>query len=157
MNLLSLGAGVASFFGGAKVKLVIIAIAGTLIVSSALGLWLHIRGLKSTITDLTETNNTLVASNKILESNNAVLKQNNETLSSANSTNVETIRQLEEERKKAIDAVKALANANLRNKQTLDRLNAKIEQLLKDPNADGPIAPVLREVIREIQKERDKL
>ena len=157
MKLLSLGASAVSFFGGAKVKMVILAIAGTLIVSSALGLWLHIRGLKSTISDLTETNNTLVASNKILESNNAVLKQNNQTLESANSTNVATIRQLNEERQKAIDAVKALANANLRNKQTLDRLNSKIEELLKDPASDGPVAPVLREVIREIQKERDKL
>lgn len=157
MNLLSLGAGAASFFGGAKVKLIILAIAGTLIVSSALGLWLHIRGLKSTISDLTEQNNTLVASNKILESNNAVLKQNNQTLESANSMNVDTIKQLNMERQKAVDAVKALANANLRNKQTLDNLNAKIEQLLKDPNSDGPVAPVLREVIREIQKERDKL
>lgn len=157
MNLLSLSAGAASFFSGARVKLIILAVAGTLIVSSALGLWLYVRGLKSTISDLTEQNSTLVASNKILESNNAVLKQNNQTLELANETNVNTIKQLNAERQKAVDAVKALANANLRNKQTLDNLNAKIEQLLKDPNSDGPVAPVLREVIREIQKEREKL
>jgi uncharacterized membrane protein len=157
MNFFSLGTSAVSSFIENKIKFISVVIVGTIIITAAIGFWLYVRELKSTIHDLTETNNSLVAANKILESNNAVLQKNNKDLETANSTNVATIRKLNEERQKAIDAVKALANTNLNNKQTLDRLNAKIEELLKDPKSDGPVAPVLREVIREIQKERDKL
>lgn len=106
---------------------------------------------------LEKEKNKLVVDNKILEENNEVFRENMKKLATANFTNWTTAKALIDERAKAADTIANLAAANRRTKESLDRISKTIEDVLKDPNNDGPIAPVLREVIREIQKERAKL
>ena len=115
---------------------------------------IEISSLKKDIVTLTEKNNNLDVDNKILKENNTSLKDGLKKLAVANETNYNTAKQLLEERNKSVTAINNLAIANRISNQKLDRLNTKIEDMLKDPKNDGPVAPVLREVIREIQKER---
>ena len=117
---------------------------------------LEIRGLKTTVSALTEEKNALTVDNRILKENNETLKDGLKKLALANQTNYNTAKQLQEERAKATTAIANLAAANRRSGESLDRLNRRLEEMLKDPNNDGPVAPVLREVIREIQKERGR-
>jgi len=115
---------------------------------------IEINSLNSQIAELTDKNVGLTVDNTILRENAKVLRDNINTLALANETNYNTARHLLEERGKATQAIANLAAVNRRSAQSLERLNLKIEEMLKDPAADGPVAPVLREIIREIQKER---
>ena len=115
---------------------------------------IDINAKKREIATLTEERNQLTVDNRILKENNTALKDGLKKLAVANQTNYDTAKQLLAERAKAAQAIANLAVANRRNGESLTRLNVKIEEMLKDPKNDGPVAPVLREVIREIQKER---
>jgi DNA repair exonuclease SbcCD ATPase subunit len=132
---------------------------GLLIVVIAAGAYIgiqkvHIASLEKRITRLTEESNALKVDNAILKENNETLKDGLKKLASANLTNYNTAKQLLDERGKALDAITNLAKVNKLNNEKLDRLAKRVEEMLKDPKNDGPVAPVLREVIREIQKER---
>jgi len=116
----------------------------------------EISSLKKEVATLTEERNNLTVDNKVLKENNTTLKDGLKKLAVANQTNFDTAKQLLEERGKATQAIANLAAANRVSNQKLDRLSVKIEEMLKDPKNDGPVAPVLREVLREIQKERTK-
>jgi hypothetical protein len=115
---------------------------------------IEIGSLHRTVEKLTEERNFLDVDNKILKENNTSLKDGLKKLAVANETNYNTAKSLLDERNKSVTAINNLAIANRLSNQKLDRLNTKIEDMLKDPKNDGPVAPVLREVIREIQKER---
>jgi len=132
---------------------------GLLIVVIAAGAYIgiqkvHIASLEKSITRLTKESNALKVDNAILKENNETLKDGLKKLASANLTNYNTAKQLLEERGKALDAISSLAKVNKLSNEKLDRLAKRVEEMLKDPKNDGPVAPVLREVIREIQKER---
>ena len=115
---------------------------------------IEIHGLKKDVAALTEQRNNLDVDNKILKENNGALKDGLKKLATANETNYNTAKSLLDERTKSVIAINNLAIANRLSNEKLDRLNVKIEDMLKDPKNDGPVAPVLREIIREIQKER---
>lgn len=115
---------------------------------------IEINGLKKDVAALTEQRNNLDVDNKILKENNTALKDGLKKLATANETNYNTAKSLLDERSKSVVAINNLAIANRLSNEKLDRLNVKIEDMLKDPKNDGPVAPVLREIIREIQKER---
>lgn len=118
---------------------------------------IEIGRLNKQIAALQKENNNLVVDNKILKENNLVLKENLKTLADANDANVATAKALLAERNKSVEAINNLAQSNNRNKEAFDRINKKLEELLSDPKNDGPVAPVLKDVIKEIQKERAKL
>lgn len=77
-----------------------------------------------------------------------------EALTEANDTNLKTIEKLKKERADAVAAIAALAASTENNKKLIAELTAKLRDLLKDPKNDGPVANVLRETIKEIQKNR---
>lgn len=112
--------------------------------------------LESEVASLTKKNTDLVVDNTVLTKNNVVLKDQVAQLSLANSTNYETAKKLVQERETSKTAVAALAANNKRDKEALDRLNAKMIEMLQDPKNDGEVAPVLRELVREIQNQRSQ-
>jgi cell division protein FtsB len=140
--------------GGSQIKLIVAAVVVTTAIAGVGGTIWYVKSLQKDIAQLTEDKNNLTAANKILTDNNATLKENQLKLESANSANLATIKALQGERVQATRAISQLATANATDKAALDRLNQKVEKLLKDPKNDGAVAPVLREVIRDIQKER---
>ena len=115
---------------------------------------IEISALHKNVAALTDERNKLVVDNGILKENNNTLKDGLKKLALANQTNYDTAKQLLAERNKSVTAINNLAVANRVSNEKLDRLNTRIEDMLKDPKNDGPVAPVLREIIREIQKER---
>jgi cell division protein FtsB len=110
--------------------------------------------LRREVTTLTEKNTSLTVDNTVLKENNAVLKDQVHQLATANFSNYQSAKALTEERSANVIAVQALAANQKRNLDALDRLNKKVEDMIKDPKNDGEVAPVLREIVREIQKER---
>ena len=96
----------------------------------------------------------LVQENDILTENNATLKLNQVTLEEVNKQTYAALQALKVERAKAKAAVEALALERERTAKALSDLQAKIEEMRKDPKNDGPVAPVLRETIRDIQTQR---
>ena len=94
----------------------------------------------------------LEADVKTLETNTDTLRQNYLTCQSANTTNSETIDSLIAERDDAKAAVEALAAQKAKDDLYIDRLEERIAAARRDPTQNGPLAPVLRETIREIQE-----
>lgn len=93
-----------------------------------------------------------------LETANTILKQNSSSLvarlklfSEADVANKATIAALLEEREESLKAIEKLSKAKTTSIAKLDAVKDKIEVDRKTPNTDGPIAPVLKETIREIQ------
>ena len=148
---------IASLFTGGSAVMVIYAVIGTAVIAAAIGLRIHVKGLENDVLQLTEEKSQLVAANKIYERNNGILTENVNTLTTANNTNLSTIASLKREREDAINSVKNLAAANMRDKARLANLNKRLSDMLKDPATDGKLAPILKEVIREIQAERASL
>lgn len=89
---------------------------------------------------------------KTLETNTDTLRQNYLTCQSANTTNSETIDSLIAERDDAKAAVEALAAQKAKDDWYIDRLEERIGVARRDPSQNGPLAPVLRETIRELQE-----
>ena len=109
----------------------------------------------SKISKLEVANNQLSTDNTTLKNNNKILKDDLQAAIDVNKTTVDANNKLLQERKDAQTAINNLAAANAKSKAELDKAKQKIEQMLKDPKNNGPIAPVLRETIRDIQ-ERSK-
>lgn len=87
-----------------------------------------------------------------LEANTDTLRQNYLTCQSANATSSETIDALIAERDDAKAAVEALAAQKAKDDWYIDRLEERIAAARRDPTQNGPLAPVLRETIRELQE-----
>ena len=135
-------------------KLVVIAVICGDVIAAAVGAYFHISSLKKTIATLEDQNSSLTANNKILQSNNDVLKENNKKFSAANESNLNTVKSLMNDRAASQKIINDLASAALRDKTQIDGLNTKLQDMLKDPKNDGPVAPVLKETVRNIQGAR---
>jgi len=134
-----------------QIKLAIVAlICGGLVVA-----WFFIQSrmasLSEEIVKLQTEKTALLANGKVLQQNNDILRENISALNSANTTNLSTIQQLLNERSEALKAINNLASATVTDKQTIIKLNKKLEQILSDPKNDGIVSPALRETVREVQ------
>jgi cell division protein FtsB len=145
MGLLSTGLSLA---GGSQIKLIFLAVAATAILGTVGGTALYVRHLRGEVAEL-ETDN------RIYKQNNETLKKNVETLDKANTANFNTVQSLIADKAQASKAISQLAAMRQADNARFDRLNGRIQDMLKDPKNDGAVAPVLREVIREVQKARD--
>lgn len=87
-----------------------------------------------------------------LNANNSILKQNQDTLKQSNEANVATINKLVEERKDAQVAINTLAKQKQVEHAKVITAQRKIDEMLKDPKNNGPIAPVLSETLKEYNK-----
>lgn len=110
---------------------------------------------RSEIKNLNNKMVSLAEQNEILVKNNGILKQNQIALEDANKQTYAALLALKAERKKAQAAIAEMARERKRTSQAMEELQAKIDEMRKDPNNNGPVAPVLRETIREIQNARD--
>lgn len=99
-------------------------------------------------------NTTLEKQVQQLTADNTQLKANVDTITKVNQVNVETNNKLLAERKDAQAAISNLAKQKQVTSQKLDEANKKIDEMLKDPKNDGPVAPVLRETIRSIEEKK---
>lgn len=90
----------------------------------------------------------------VLQRNNQVLESNQKEIVSANQACTATVKGLTDERAANVVAVKSLAANNKRSKEALDKLEQMIEEMKKDSKNDGPVAPVLKQIVEEIQKQR---
>ena len=150
-SLFSSAAGAASGYFE-QYKLIFKTIVATLIIAVILGTVYYVHSLKKDIKTLTDDKNVLIANNSILKQNTAVLSANVKTCQSANTTNLDTIQKLTEERADSIKAINNLAASTLSDRKTISNLNAKLDDLLKDPKNDGIVSPALRETVRNIQR-----
>jgi hypothetical protein len=89
-----------------------------------------------------------------MQENNDVMKENMKRLATANFQNWTTAQQLLAERIEAQKAINTLAASRTNDRQTIDRLNKRLDALLKDPKNDGIVSPSLRETVRGIQQSR---
>lgn len=137
-----------------QIKIAIIFLIIGTIISAAFLIQEHIASLKSDIVKLETEKISVMATNKVLSQNNDVLKDNISVLNSANTTNLSTIQQLLNERAEALKAINNLASSTANDRQTIVKLNKKLEQLLSDPKNDGIVSPALKETVREIQNTR---
>lgn len=96
-------------------------------------------------------NNKLKMTNTILELNNSSLNERLKLFNEAAVLNKATIEDLKKEREQSLKAIQGLSRAKTINDGKLETVAAKIEINRNTPNTDGPIAPVLKETIREIQ------
>lgn len=134
--------------GVPQAKLIIGAIAGIAVVAFA---W-WIVWMVGELGDRAEKITLLEANVKTLETNTDTLRQNYLTCQSANSTNSETIESLITERDDAKKAIEALAIQKAKDDWYIDQLEDRIGIARRDPSQNGPLAPVLRETIRELQE-----
>ena len=139
-----------------KVLLGVVVVAMLGLGGTSAKLWFDKRGLQK---DLQEQKAELVdlkAENLVLKDNNSVLKANLKKLAESNYNTYLTVKQILAEREVAVRSIKSLALATQAEKARLQMLNKKIEQMLKDAANDGEVAPVLREIIREIEASRQE-
>jgi len=106
--------------------------------------------------------NSLKIANIKLDMANTILRQNNSSLSGrlklfseADAINKATIADLMKEREESLKAIERLSRVKATNNSKLDAVKDKIEVNRNTPNTDGPIAPVLKDTIREIQMLRN--
>jgi hypothetical protein len=114
-------------------------------------IWFKISGLNGEITTLNREIEKLTITNVILQQNNSALSGNIKLFSEADSVNRATISALQKERSESFIAIERLASAKRQDVKQLDAVVNKIEASRIDPTTDGPIAPVLKEAIREVQ------
>lgn len=145
--------GLATPFGSKLMIFVVLALVvggGAYIATQKIALSEQRRAIKQ----LNKDNNDLTVNNGVLKANQVALQANLGVLSKANDTNFSTAKACLKDHERSQAVIQNLAQATLRDKQALDGLTAKLETMLKDPKNDGPVAPVLREIIREIQRNR---
>lgn len=134
--------------GVPQAKLIAYAIAGAAVIAFV---W-WIVWMVGELGDRAEKITQLEGNVKTLETNTDTLRQNYLTCQSANTTNSETIDALIAERDDAKAAVEALAAQKAKDDWYIDRLEERIGAARRDPTQNGPLAPVLRETIRELQE-----
>lgn len=128
--------------------------AGVVVLSAFLGIGGYAWSMKAQAEDLNKQIGPLIASNEILEANNKNLKATNLNLQSANETNLQTINALLKERDQAKQILEAVAKMEKLSKASNQKVAQALTELNKDPSTDGPIAPVLKEVMRQLQTQR---
>ncbi len=117
-------------------------------------LYLNFKELAAQNKTLVDQKAKLELDNVTLKSNNVTLKSSIEVLQFANRENQITIQKLLEERKDAKLALENLAQKSANDAASIEMMNSRIKELLRDPKNDGEVAPVLRETINNIQKMR---
>lgn len=135
-------------------KLFAIALLCGAVIAAAVGTYFYVSSLNKTIQNLQDQKIALESSNKILQTNNDVLKENSKKFAAANENNLSTVKALINDRAASQKIINDLAAAALRDKTQIDGLNTQLQDMLKDPKNDGPLAPVLKETVRNIQKAR---
>jgi cell division protein FtsB len=154
MSILDFASGITGANPVQSAKLVVGGlIIGAVLLGGGLLAWKY-HSLTSEIESLTKDNGILTSNNKILQENNNVIKANMATLVDANKVNAATAQALVEERKQSQTAISTLANTTASDKAVIAKLNQKLKDLIKDPTNDGPLAPALRETVRQVQNTR---
>jgi cell division protein FtsB len=133
--------------GVSQAKLII----GGVVLAALIGVGVTIKWQHSTIQELRADKTLLEANSKTLVDNTNTLRDNYLACSTANKTTLETIAALKKERQDAIDALERLAATRRNDQFRIDSLNKLLDNLRRNPANNGPVAPVLRETIREIQ------
>jgi len=142
--------GGASIFLRSNLSLVFVAVlltAGGIFAYSYHRMGVKIDALQVEKGQLQEANANLLAQIEGLQNSIALLTE-------ANDQNLKTIEKLKKERADATTAIASLANSTANNKKLIAALQAKLKELLKDPKNDGPVSPILRETVEQIQKNR---
>lgn len=109
---------------------------------------------ESKVESLQTENKQLSTDNEILKSNNATLKENLVTVAKVNESTVDANKKLLNERKSSWTAINTLAAAREAERKNVEAANKKIDEMLKNPSNNGPVAPVLRETLRDIQSKK---
>lgn len=104
------------------------------------------------IESLQTTNTGLKLSNDILKLNNSSLGERLRLFTEADEQNKSTIAKLQQERADSLAAIERLSKHQTKTNAQLDTVTLRIESAPSDDN--GPVAPVLRETVREIQQLR---
>lgn len=151
MSLFSSIASIALPVGVSKIKITIIAILLGSLLTSGLGLYFYVKNLKKEIVTLQSQVNSLSANNNILISNNSTLKNNLDVAITSNDNNVTTIETLLRERLQSKEAVEKLAKTELISKKKIKDLTNEVIKLKGDPTQDGPLAPVLKDTLNNVQ------
>jgi chromosome segregation ATPase len=89
---------------------------------------------------------------QLLAANNATLKSNLDKVIEANRQNDETLKKLQRERKISQEAIDALIKSREVERSKAEEANKKIDEMLKNPENNGTVAPVLRETLRDIMR-----
>lgn len=127
-------------------------IAGIVMGAAVIGFVWWIIWMVGELGDRKEKITALETNVETLTKNTDILRQNYLTCQSANSTNADTIAALQQERDDAEAAVKALAEQKAKDDWYIDQLEDRIGIQRRDPTQNGPLAPVLRDTIKEIQE-----
>ncbi len=91
-----------------------------------------------------------------IEKDNAVLKTSVETLTKTNEVNTKTIEQLTKDKKQSDEIIRDLRAQRIRNTEEMNKLRYSITTRVKvDPSLDGPISPILRDTILQLQNKRE--
>jgi regulator of replication initiation timing len=104
------------------------------------------------IESLQTTNTGLKLSNDILKLNNSSLGERLRLFTEADEQNKSTIAKLQQERADSLAAIERMSKHQTKTNAQLDTVILRIESAPSDDN--GPVAPVLRETVREIQQLR---
>lgn len=104
------------------------------------------------IKSLQTTNTSLTLSNGILKLNNSSLGERLRLFTEADAQNKSTIVQLQQERTDSLAAIERLSKQRAKTNAQLDAVTTRIDSATADDN--GPVAPVLRETVREVQELR---
>lgn len=136
------------FGGGLTTKIAMVVLAGGLVVS---GFGYVHKSVELAVAD--HKVNSLQTQINQLTTDNTQLKENVDLITNVNQTNVATNQKLLDERKDAQAAIATLAKQKKITAEALANAQKAVDDMLKDPQKnDGPLAPVLRETIRGIQK-----
>lgn len=137
--------------GVAQVKWIIAGIVLTMLI----GATITFKVQHNKIQTLRSDNTLLTLDVKTLNANAEILRDNYTICAASNKTNLETIAKLTAERQDALNALSAFADQKKKDDRKIAQLRRMLDELNKDPLNNGPVAPVLRETIRAIQKENN--
>lgn len=152
MSILSKTTGLISKTNISKIKIVAISLMVGLLIATVTGVYIYTKSLENRNEQLRTHISLLTANNLILSSNNATLKNNLDIAVSANAKNNLTIESLLGERNDIKNAIIALAKIELANRKKLENLNATIDSSKGNADKDGPLAPILRDTIKQVQE-----
>ena len=134
--------------GVPQAQLIAYAISGGLIVAFIWWIW----WMMDELGDRKEKISMLSSNVEVLTENTDVLRQNYLQCQTANTTNNDTIESLLKERNDAQEALKRLTAQKMRDNIYIDQLEARVGIARNNPSQNGPLAPVLRDTIKDIQE-----
>lgn len=89
--------------------------------------------------------------NEALQRDKKTLKDDNERLIAINQINADTIKMMQNDKQKADEVIKNLKLQNGKDAAAMQSLRAAIDSMAKDPANNGPVSPVLKNTINQIQ------